>query len=75
MAQPEALPEGQGVVVGEGLTLPHQEGPILAPCLGTVFLQQLLGTCPLLHLLVEPLLPKMQLCWGYILGHKERRGF
>lgn len=66
------LPEGQRVVVGEGLALPHQEGPILAPCLRTVFLQQLLGTRPLLHLLVEPLLPKVQLRRGYVLGRKER---
>lgn len=42
---------------------PAPEGPILAPCLGAVFLQQLLGFRPL-HLLVEPLLPKMQLCGG-----------
>lgn len=69
------LPEGQGVVIGEGLALPHQEGPILAPRLRTIFLQQLLGTRPLLYLLVEPFLPKMQLRGGCILGHKERSSF
>lgn len=67
------LPEGQGVVVGEPLTLPHQEGPILAPRLIAVFLQQLLGTYPLLHLLMEPLLSKMQFRGGRILGRKKRR--
>lgn len=67
------LPEGQGVVIGEGLALPHKESPILAPGLCTVFLQQLLGTRPLLYFLVEPLLPKMQLRGGCVLGPKETR--
>lgn len=38
-------PEREGVVAHKGLTLPHQEGAILAPALAVV-LQQLLGHLP-----------------------------
>jgi hypothetical protein len=68
-----ALPEGQGVVIGEGLALPHEEGAILGSRLRTVFLQQLFSTCSLFYLLVEPFLPKMQLRGRSILDRRDKR--
>lgn len=66
MQAQEGLPEGEGVVTHEGLTLAHEEGAVRGSGLDAVLCEQALGDVPAVpprpELPVEPLLIGMQLC-------------